>query len=346
MSLLAQDERLARRVGAVVLCALVAAIGFVVFVLDRLDWGDKVRVRVYLRETGGVVEGAPLVVGGREVGEVERIASSPRGAPGPLGGDEGVVMTVAIDAEVARRLRRDADVFVASRGLLSTRYLELGPVPEDGPLLADGDELRGRDPPSLDRVLNRTWANLLVVKRFAEAVSPEVDRLEQALAELDATLGQVAPSVVGVSSLDLEVDALVTEARRTYDGLGGRDGLARVGALIEQTHTTVACARHVITQLRARGDELGAAVEALRVRAGAGGSEALAKVELAIERARAAIDRLEPLLARIDEVRVRIERGEGSLGRLMKDPEFPEDAKALGKIIKRNPWRVIARPKD
>jgi hypothetical protein len=28
----------------------------------------------------------------------------------------------------------------------------------------------------------------------------------------------------------------------------------------------------------------------------------------------------------------------------MNDPEFPEDAKELGKILKRQPWKVINRP--
>jgi hypothetical protein len=28
----------------------------------------------------------------------------------------------------------------------------------------------------------------------------------------------------------------------------------------------------------------------------------------------------------------------------MKDPEFPEDAKELGKILKRQPWKIIGRP--
>ena len=34
-------------------------------------------------------------------------------------------------------------------------------------------------------------------------------------------------------------------------------------------------------------------------------------------------------------------RGEGSLARLANDPEFPEDAKELGRILKRTPWRII-----
>ena len=39
MSLLAQDERLTRRVGAVTLVLLAASIVFVIFVYDRIDWG-------------------------------------------------------------------------------------------------------------------------------------------------------------------------------------------------------------------------------------------------------------------------------------------------------------------
>ena len=41
-----------------------------------------------------------------------------------------------------------------------------------------------------------------------------------------------------------------------------------------------------------------------------------------------------------------IARGEGTIGRIQHDPEFPEDAKELGKILKRTPWRVIGHPQD
>ena len=32
--------------------------------------------------------------------------------------------------------------------------------------------------------------------------------------------------------------------------------------------------------------------------------------------------------------------------KLSRDPEFPEDAKALGKMLKRSPWRIIGHPDD
>src|SRR5690606_5019987 len=101
VSLLAQDERLTRRVGAVALVLLVLSILFVVFVYDRLEWGARIRVRIYFLSTGGLQEGAPFVVAGRAIGEVESIALSPRGASPVLEGEEGVAVTVALDASEA-----------------------------------------------------------------------------------------------------------------------------------------------------------------------------------------------------------------------------------------------------
>ncbi len=346
MSLLAQDERLARRVGAITLAVIAAAIVFVVFVWDQIEWGAKTRITVYMRGTGGLKEGAPLIVAGREVGVIESIQRAPHGATNPLAGEEGVAIRIAIDRDDARGLTKGADVFVASRGILSARYLELGPMPETGPALADGDELVGREPPRLDRVLQRTWDNLMTVKGFIEAVRPEVDALRVRIAELETSLGQVSPVVAGAPVLALEVEALIAEARQTYAGLGGADGLARIDAVLTRARTTLATMRSSIADLRTRADVLLAATSALRARAGERGSQALASLELAITRAQDAFAKIDPLLAKIDDVRTRIERGEGSIGRLMKDPEFPEDAKELGKILKRQPWRVIARPKD
>lgn len=346
MSLLAQDERLARRVGAVALCVLGAAIAFFVLVFGKLEWGDKIRVAIYLRATGGLQEGAPLVVAGREVGHIVSIARAPHGAAGPLGGEEGIVATVAIAANDARRIRHGVDVFVASRGVLSSRYLELGPIPADGAVLAEGDALLGHEPPSLDRVLHRTWNNLMTMKQFVEAVRPELDQLRDNLVALDDTLATLAPAAAGVPALGLQVELLIGEARRAYDeGLGGAPGLARIEAVMSRARGTFARARRTIEALRARATALADATAALRARTGERGGAAIATIELAIARTRAAIAGVDPLLAKVEELQGRLARGEGSLGRLMTDPEFPEDAKELGKILKRKPWRVIAKPR-
>src|SRR5207253_6073923 len=143
-----QDERLARTVGAITLVVLALAIAFFVFIAGKIEWGKKTRVEVYFHHTGGLHEEAPVIVAGRSIGTVESIAPA-RG--GLLGESDGVVATLAIDAGDARQIARGGDVFVAGRGPLSARFIELAPSPApDGPPIDDGDQIRGIDPPTLD----------------------------------------------------------------------------------------------------------------------------------------------------------------------------------------------------
>ena len=339
--LLAQDQRLARRVGTIGLVVIALAIAFFVFVYDRIEWGRHTRIRVYFHATGGLVEGAPFVVAGREIGKIEAIVLSPQGADTPLKGDEGVEVRVAIDADEAAGLVH-GDVFVASKGPLSARYLELGPPADNVPRIAlrERDQLLGSDPPSLDRVFQRTWDNLTTLGGFLDELHPEVAELRTQLTALQQTLAEVAPQV----ALRSDVDALVAEATHTYDALGGRPGLDRIGALIDHTRATVTQARTMVAALRTKADALGDALATVKTRLGTHGDEAIAKVELAVDRVKAALDKLDPLLAQVDALQQSIARGEGSLLKLMHDPEFPEEAKELGKIMKRQPWKLIDRP--
>jgi hypothetical protein len=82
------------------------------------------------------------------------------------------------------------------------------------------------------------------------------------------------------------------------------------------------------------------------VRGHLAGADPVAHAEQMLAQLRAALDKIDPLLARLDELGERIARGEGSVGRLIGDPEFPEDAKDLGKIMKRQFWKILERPAD
>ena len=346
--MLAQDERLTRRVGAVSLVAIALAIGFFVFVFDQIDWGPRLRLSVFFHTTGGLLEGAPFVVGGRDVGRVEAIALAPHGAPGPLGGDEGVVVTVAIDGHVARELHV-ADVFVASRGPLAGKYLELGPAADGAPVLRDRMALVGRDPPSIDRVVQHTWDNLMMLARFTDEIRPELEALR---AQVDQLRAHVDPSRDGsVPAIDrlgpLIDDAAVAsdELRRLRDvALGGEAGRARLDQVIERS-------RGAVAQIRGKLALLSAGVETLRASWAAHGPaladkgrEVADRIELAIARVQAATDKLDPLLAQLAALDASIARGDGSLLKLARDPELPEEAKDLGKLLKRQPWKLIDHP--
>jgi uncharacterized coiled-coil protein SlyX len=206
--------------------------------------------------------------------------------------------------------------------------------------LRAGDQLLGRDPPSLDRVLQHTWDNMNTLSSAVDELRPEMAHLRTQLDGLKVTMQDLAPGV----QLSDDVDALIAEATRTYDALGDRPGLDRMGAVADHTRSTIAQARAMIAAMRPKIDALSAGIDGLKTRLGTKGTEAIEKVELAIDRVKQAIDKVDPLLAQVDAIQQRIERGEGSLMKLMHDPEFPEDAKELGKILKRQPWKIMDHP--
>lgn len=339
--MLAQDDRLATRVGAIALLVLGAAVGFFVFVYGRIEWTDHVRVRVYFHQIANLHEGAPITIAGHPIGAVEAIARSPEGAATPLHGDEGVEVTVALDARAAATVLRGGDVFLASKGAFSERYLEIGPSAPRGAVLAEGDQILGSDPPSLDRVLQNMWDNLQIAARFTDAIRPELTALRGELSTLSGTLGAL-PAPVPIRA---DLAALLLEAARTRDvALGGDAGLARIQATLALARATLAELRVTLAELDARAQALRAGVTTVQARLGTQGVVALAHIEDAIARTRAAMAKIDPMLATAQDLADRLARGEGTIGKLAHDPEFPEDAKDLGKIMKRRPWRIIAHP--
>jgi len=238
--------------------------------------------------------------------------------------------------------------------MLSERYLELGPpaVTSTGTMLAEGDKLVGRDPPSLDRVLQRTWDNLTALGGFTAEIKPELDALRAQVDELrghfaatGANVDALIPGVERLGPLLDDASAISAEIREIRErGLGGEAGLAKLGLVVTHARAILAASRVSLDKLDASATSLRAGFESMRGRLGTKGEQAIAAVELAVDRVRADIAKIDPLLAQIEAFNQRLARGEGSIMKLMHDPEFPEDAKELGKILKRQPWKIIGRP--
>jgi hypothetical protein len=349
VSLFAQDERLARRLGAFTLLVLAAAIAGVVFMLDRTALGSPTRIRVMFRNTTGLREQAALIIAGQPIGKIEAITPVPHGGSRLLGGEVGVAVTVAIEEGHAWKVPANAEIFIASRGPLSDKYLEVAPGSgEPGPAVHEGLELRGIDTPSLDNILQHTWTNVTTFKQFIEAVAPELAALRTQIDvlrdQIDA-LASDASAGGGLGAFATQMRALVATGRRTYEtALGGDAGLARFRATVEDARQVITLAR---TAIDAIGPPGAATVANLgRVRGHLAAAEPIGRARQTIATMRGVLDKVDPLLAKLEELGERIAAGEGSLGRLMQDPEFPEDAKDLGKILKRQPWKILERPED
>lgn len=341
------------RVGAAMIGLILAAIVFVVAVLPRIDLGDGVRARVVFEHAGALREGAPVIVAGRTVGKVESItlAAASEFPPGhSLAATGGSVVHIRVDDDARWMVPVDGDFFISSKGLLSNRYLEIGPPrsgePPGRPIRA-GDEIRGVDPPSLDRALQRTWDNLQRSRAFLEAVAPELEALQAAVASLSATLTEVEPSPGAYARLGLELLDLLSEARTLRDTLAAAGANpSDLRALAGRATATLDHARAALARVRAAADRLTADLDRILAHTDRVAPDAIARLRAALAEADTLLARTDVLLANTRSLLAIIERGEGSLMKLSSDPEFPEDAKALGKMLKRSPWRVIGHPAD
>ena len=336
------DQRAQQRVGAIMMGVILAAAVFVVAVLPRLDLAGGVRVRVVFGHSGSLKEGAPLIVAGRTAGKGERIALSESG---------GSIVLVRVDNDFRHMVPVDGDFFISSKGVLSDRYLEVGPPPgaarEPGRPVRDGDEIKGIDPPSLDRALQRTWDNLEKSRAFLQAVEPELDALRAALARLSTTIEAVEPAPGAYAALGVELATLWREARelsRTLESAGATPGELR--ALATRASVSIAQARAAVSRVRAAADALRADLDRVARQANAAAPDAIGRLRAVLADGDRVMAKVDHLLAGTQELMAIIDRGEGSLMKLSRDPEFPEDAKDLGKILKRSPWRIIGRPDD
>lgn len=341
------------RVGAIMIGLILAGAVFVVAILPRLELGGGVRARVVFQHVGALKVGAPIIVAGHTVGRVEGIAlvAAEGFPPGhDLAATGGSVVHIRVDDGRRWMLPVDGDYFISSKGVLSDRYLEVGPPRGGGAPgrpIAAGDEVRGVDPPSLDRALLRTWDNLERSRHFLEAVEPEVQVLRAALAELSTTLAAVEPTPGAYAALGVELATLWREARRLRATLAAAGATpAALRALARRAGATIDEARAAVARVRSAAAAVAADLDRVR-----GHADRVAPA--AVARLRAVIDDGDRLLARVDRLLAgtralvaMIDRGEGSMMKLSRDPEFPEDAKELGKILKRSPWRIIGKPDD
>jgi ABC-type transporter Mla subunit MlaD len=337
------ESRYQTRVGAALMLVLLVAIVFTVTILPRIEWGKHVRLMVTFHELGGLRSGASVVVAGRVVGTIERVDRSDDVSAGDR---TKVIVHIALRASYAARVHHDSDFFVSSHGPLSERYLEIANRIEQSdelPGLQQGEVVVGVDPPSIDRVLQNTWNNLLVARRFLEAVGPSARELMVQVRSLNVQLNATSPVFRGYWDIAGQAVALVDQVDMLQKNVGGSQSIATVRRLTQQ-------ASDVLKQLQIELDGVAAEFAKLQgpelARLSDGGSRAIARAKVAVSSLQSLVAHVDPVLANVDALVAILARGEGSLLRIMTDPEFPEDTKELGKILKRTPWRTISHPFD
>jgi phospholipid/cholesterol/gamma-HCH transport system substrate-binding protein len=161
-----------------ILLALVVAAGLSMF----LGGDDSKRLTAHFPRTVSVYEGSAVKVLGVQVGAVDKVT--------PSGTDVVVQMHYSSDLKVPA----DAKAVIVSPSIVGDRYIQLTPVYESGPELADGAVLQTQD----------------------TAVPLELDQIYSSIDQLDVALGPTGANKNGALS-----DLLATTAKN-FGGEGAQ----------------------------------------------------------------------------------------------------------------------------
>lgn len=286
-----------------ILGALVGLIALVLFSNVRRGRASAL-VEAEFPDVEGLERGSPVYIYGVRAGEVASVRIAP-----PSDGERALVrVAMRIPAESARWLKRDAPVKIrkTAGGALAVWISE-----GEGPLLRDGERLRGTVSADLNAVADRA----------GELVS----KAEKLVGEVSAVIGEIRKegSLTGALS---NLNALLTELRDEVGPLRVRvrEILDETRAMLEENRLDV---RHTVANLKE--------------------TSALAKTF--VEQLESTPERLHRSLAEVEGAAAAVEsllaENRSHIDTILEDLRTAStNAAALSAEMKRRPWRLFYRP--
>jgi ABC-type transporter Mla subunit MlaD len=194
----------------------------------------------------------------------------------------------------------------------------------------------------MDQVVVRSFQNMSELRRLLDDISPSARELRDSLERLTQTLREIEPEPGAYGALAGNLVHLRSSLETLTSGFAAENlGPAELRALAGAAGAFADRVRAEMTLVGAALDRLSADLDRVRSSIPPGLAE---RLDRAIATARLATAKVERIAATGQELADRIDKGHGTVGALMNDPEFLDDAKQLGKILKREPWRVVGHP--
>jgi phospholipid/cholesterol/gamma-HCH transport system substrate-binding protein len=331
------ETRLELKVGALILLALAGVLALL-WLMGELTLGSGATLLVNFSHTGNVVKGAPVKLGGVQVGKVDGIELDParhddKGLPLP------VTMKVGLSKDAFAALRSDVAVTVSSQGPLGEPYLELNP----GAAAQAYDPkapVRGIDAPRIDIVSNE-------LARFLQGASGVLEKDPEALSRLIAGFSSLTRNVDGVLTDNREdIRQIAQELSEAAKDLRALSATARAqlepgGKAATLLDDASVSAKTMRTELPSLSSKAQTALGGLAAVSGQLTEEDGKQLRAALLRYAAASEKLDAMATRADHILKRLEAGEGTAGAVLQDKQVYDDLKSLLADLRKHPWKML-----
>lgn len=280
------------KVGAFAIATFLAALFIYRFVTKSQGSGKGYRVYALMADATGISQRSQVRVAGIPIGSVESIKLQQAQAR----------IDIRINPEVP--LYEDAAVAKVSSSLLGEYFLSISPGTEGRRKLADGDRI--------NVVIEATTTDQ-IMKDIA-SISKDVKKVTEALA---ATVGtdqgreDIRDTLSNLAQVTDALNKTVRENRQSIHNI-----LVNVERITAEGRPEV---KEILTNVRETTEDLR---ELMKAADTGQGQEKAGEIRQIVEKVNRASSSLENALKNIDEVSGRLERGEGTLGRLSKDEKL------------------------
>ena len=334
---MSRERRANRRVGTLVLAALVVAAVTLFLLGDKQNlFRAKNHYTTRFNDVNSLQTGAQVQLSGVNVGQVEKIVL-------PVDIDEHQLeVHIAIDARFEQRLREDSEARIRTLGLLGDKYLEITSGSPGAPMLPDGGEIAAAAVTDVDALVSSgedLMQNVLTISAQLTSILGRMERGEGLLGELTK---DVEPGKSVTREIHGTLEALRTAAESIGNGKGpvprllndedlGRKletSVGRLDAILAKAEGGEGVLPMLLTDTEARAkvdrtlDSLQAAAQKLsEVVDGLEGSDALlAKLLTDEEYGKKVAGELDRLLSNLAVVSDKLAHGDGTAAKLIDDP--------------------------
>jgi phospholipid/cholesterol/gamma-HCH transport system substrate-binding protein len=283
----------------------IAGLVFFVSIAGRKGMGgnDTYLVHMTFDDASGLAKRSRIVVAGIDIGKLEKIELVHRKA----------LVTIRVNKENA--LYEDASVLKRSESLLGDSLLDIDPGTEGKPRIADGGEIKNvRTANGMDQVMATAQRVANNTERITGTLADSIGT-DQGKQDIQQILKQLTETSIQVNRATTESTQQLARILGHLEKLTGQISqmapdqekqivqiLANVKEITEQTKLAVAAVNAVVDKQ--------------------GGN-----VDSAMKQVHDSLDRLDKTLASAQEVVGGVERGEGSVGMLLRDKELAAQVK-------------------
>jgi phospholipid/cholesterol/gamma-HCH transport system substrate-binding protein len=282
----AQQRFTELRVGIFVVVCLVLVAGLI------LKFGKYERlatksypITVVFSDVGGIVRDADVLYGGIAVGKVRTITLD----------QEGVLkVNVQLDIDQTVKIRKDAKFVINQSGLLGDRYIDVMPQSATAEFLKPGDTVEGTTSMGLTEAIHGIVDVLHQAGGTIERVDKAIQRIDetvlsrQSLDHIDTSLANIEVASSNAVGLTLSMRNIVDENRGKVD-----NALTRFSEAADNLSKT---SKNVDQLVSANQDDI-----------------------------RAAMKNLAESTTRVNDILARLEKGEGTVGKLIVDPTLHDE---------------------